>query len=200
LAISMLRAARRSFRIGLSVVLAACMVLLAYLVDKAIGVINEIIRGYSAEPKCADAASSIRCIFSVAFPILSALLFTIGVMTIILAPILLEYMGSRRAISDLMPLRDAVLARVPTAGRYYCTDLGGGRLISMIIEIRDGFLALSIQGGTPRAMADALRRAQPGTPCTGDVSRADLMPDDFRTEVMRLRAVAAAYQSDSGTS
>jgi hypothetical protein len=200
LASSLLRAARGSFRIGLGVVLVACVLLLAYLVDKAISVINEMVRGYSAEPRCASAASSIRCMLSVAFPALSVLLLTIGVMTIVVAPVLIEYIGSRRAISDLMPLHDAVLARVPAAGRYDRPAARGSRLITMIIEIRDGFLALSIQGGTPCAMADALRRAQPGTTGAGDVSKRDLMPEDFRTEVMRLRAVAAAYQSDSGAS
>lgn len=201
-----LPATRGYLRAGLIILMLACLVAFAYLVQRIVTVAMSVFASVSAEPLCAGPFSGLDCTFSVGFPALSVLLIILSVLVPAAGGRLhhaLTGQRDRRWIADLLPLSDAIIAALPQLDRFGAHPVSKPhqQLVTTVMQIRDALLLLGLprrpQDG-PTEIAHDLREAlaRPDElPATASApGPAADQPSNLAAEVDRLRLVARAYQ------
>jgi hypothetical protein len=208
LAARTLPATRGYLRAGLVILILACLLAGAYLVQRIVTVALSVFASVPAEPLCAGPFSSVDCTFSVGFPALSVLLIVLAVLVPAAGGRLhraLTGQRDRQWIARLRPLSDAVIAALPQLDRT-----GGGaagrpreQLVTIVMQIRDALLLLGLPhrpaddpADIARDLRDALARPDdlPAAPDTAPTpGPAANQPGDLGAEVERLLLVARAY-------
>ncbi|PXY16600.1 DUF6545 domain-containing protein [Prauserella muralis] len=181
--------ARGPLRKGMVTLLVACGLFAVYVIGKTALIVNSLVTTDTAEPFCRHLLDGPACLATVTAPILAV--FT-GVLALVLSTAGLN-LAARRAIRDLTPLHQAIVERVPTVRRDLRATTTRDRLVRAVVEIDDGLLALGISPGPPEHIAQAVRRAQPGTTGHPTGPAGASQPGDVWSEVEQLRPIARAY-------
>lgn len=149
LALRSVRGARAWLRLGMILIAAGCLFATSYLIEKAIGVVNELVIGSTAEPYCSSEFATLSCTFAIAMPALAALLMILGITLPTLGPRLEHLVRDFwywRCLRRLQPLWETLNEALP--------DIPGGNLRPLplsaiserfyrrVIAIRDGLLTL----------------------------------------------------------
>ncbi|GGM61100.1 hypothetical protein GCM10012275_35210 [Longimycelium tulufanense] len=148
-----IRYSRRYLRIGLAVMAIGCTLGVAYLVHKVVLIVDELVAGTIAEPRCAGPFATVDCTFAVGMPALAVLGIILGAAVPAVGPRLesaVLWPSRWRAFRRLHPLWRALHDAFPeialtspqaVEGRIPRRDMDF-RLYRRVIEIRDGLLLL----------------------------------------------------------
>ncbi|WP_106398954.1 MAB_1171c family putative transporter [Actinocorallia populi] len=144
-------ARRLVLRLGLGTVAVGSMVMLAYLLEKALFVQSQAfgfaspVAGHDAP--CPSVVSPLGCLFSVTFPVVAVLLIVVGMTLPTWGPALaapVRFSKDRRLCRRLGPLWRMLHEAFPQIVMLSTADLGPRwKLQRRVIEIHDGLLALT---------------------------------------------------------
>lgn len=187
-----LRASGGALRAGLTLLLLASALALAYLAGKVVATIQALQADHPAKALCRGPFSTLPCTLDVGFPAVSVLLIVVG-LTIPSVPGLVASRRDARTFRLLRPLRAHLTRRFPEIVRI---DPGGSsrreRLLTAMSETNDGLI---LAGVTPDATASAAARVVRDLPDEpGGEEPPAVAAEPFAADVARLRAIARVYR------
>jgi hypothetical protein len=194
-------ASRGRQRTSLTLITAACLLALAYLSDKADGIVAGLLSSAPArDERCMLFGPSMHCVFSVDAPAASVLLATAGV------ALPLAYRAlCRRLITDTYPLRRGLRNAHPGYQRIDTSiiDPLHHQALAVITEVHDGMMSYGIppDRSNPRMAGRALHAAlrdgsADGSP-DASTPRTASVPADVLAELRYLRKVTKEFQRAS---
>ncbi|GAB3492140.1 MAB_1171c family putative transporter [Amycolatopsis cihanbeyliensis] len=202
-----IRHARGYLRAGMILVFTGCLLGLAYVAQKVVSVLGEVLgAGPPAEALCAGPFSTVGCTFAVGMPALSVLAIILGAAIPALGPRiagLLRWPGQWRAHRRLYPLWRALYRAAPeialTSPQAVQGDAPrhdmGFRLYRRVIEIRDGLLILAPYRDPDGTAAH--RRAAEATGLSGPDLDAAVEAADIAAALRRKDAGPPAAEEDT---